>query len=71
MAPIFEDSVGNANANPGITKTSLCEEHGSPCKYTPTKKLQEAQRQVANDFRSDVVTVPTEKVMQVPTHPTN
>lgn len=64
MAPIFEDSVSNANANPSITKTSLCQENGPSCKYTPTKKLQEAQKQVANDFRSDVVTVPTEEVMQ-------
>lgn len=66
MAPIFEDSVSNANANPKITKSSLCQENGPSCKYTPTKKLQEAHRQVANDFRSDVVTVPTEEVMQVP-----
>lgn len=60
MAPSFTEDIA---INPA--KTALPNPSGPTFRYTSTQKLRNAQHQVANDFRSDVVTVPTEGMMQV------
>jgi threonine aldolase len=41
------------------------EENESSFRYTQTTKLKIALEKAGRDFRSDVVTVPTERMMQV------
>lgn len=70
MAPsIINDVPGTSVAPKKSTSTGtnneITAEDGPTFKYTSTQKLKNAQRQIANDFRSDVVTVPTESMMQV------
>ncbi|KAJ9323279.1 hypothetical protein DTO027B5_4031 [Paecilomyces variotii] len=69
MAPsIINDVPGTSVAPKKSTSTGTnnetTAEDGPTFKYTSTQKLKNAQRQIANDFRSDVVTVPTESMMQ-------
>lgn len=71
MAPSFETEYNTLAVN-GSLKThqqSHNQSQSDPTfRYTSTRKLQHAQNQVAHDFRSDVVTVPTEGMMQVSTN---
>lgn len=62
MAP----SVSNLHANGDVQqKTFLSNDGEINFRYTQTKKLKNALDKAAADFRSDVVTVPTESIMQV------
>lgn len=62
MAPSFTDTH---DVTPATNGKALSNSSGPTFRYTSTTKLQNAQHQVAHDFRSDVVTVPTEGMMQV------
>lgn len=71
MAPSFTERHDDLAALNGTTKSSHlpASTNTDPpeptFRYTSTKRLRNAQHAVAHDFRSDVVTVPTESMMQV------
>ena len=48
-----------------IEKLQQQEEAEEEWLYRPTAKLRRAENKAGRDFRSDVVTVPTESMMQV------
>lgn len=64
MAPSFSESIEDTTPFTSA-KASTLPNSGPTFQYTSTTKLRNAQHQVAHDFRSDVVTVPTESMMQV------
>lgn len=62
MAP----SVTDLNAKGEVRQKAFLSNDGEiNFRYTQTKKLKNALDKAAADFRSDVVTVPTEDMMQV------
>jgi hypothetical protein len=62
MAPSALDIETKSHADSGSSPSKA-----SLFKYTATEKLKLAQRRAEGDFRSDVVTVPNETIMQVTT----
>lgn len=70
MAPSISERHEDINLNSTSTKSSHLQSSSTnppepTFRYTSTAKLQNAQNRVAHDFRSDVVTVPSEAMMQV------
>ncbi|GAD93399.1 L-allo-threonine aldolase, putative [Paecilomyces variotii No. 5] len=61
---VSTSSVAPKKSTSTVTNNETTAEDGPTFKYTSTRKLKNAQWQVSNDFRSDVVTVPTESMMQ-------
>lgn len=62
MAPSITSSVMSSEAP---TRPLELDQNEYSFRYTQTAKLKNALEKAGRDFRSDVVTVPTEGIMQV------